>query len=127
MTIVKYTHSNGQTYAYRSEPYYDPIKKGSRPKRTYLGRVDPTSGEIIPSSGKRGRPRKSPPEPQNLDYRELYEKTKATLEDREREASSLRLSYAKLQSEHAKCVAQLQRSKALMERIRVQLGTALDE
>ena len=54
--IVKYTRKNGITVAYESIAKWDPQKKQSRPIRKYLGRVDPDTGEIIPSSGKRGRP-----------------------------------------------------------------------
>lgn len=54
MSIVKFTNPNtGITYAYESTPYYDPVKKQSRPKRTYLGRVDDVTGEIIPTTRKK--------------------------------------------------------------------------
>lgn len=55
-TIVKYTRKDGGTYAYSSIAQWDPEKKQSRPIRKYLGKVDPVTGEIIASSGKRGRP-----------------------------------------------------------------------
>lgn len=48
MPIVKCTNKKGQTYAYRSTSFYDPVKKASRPRREYLGRVDPVTGNIIP-------------------------------------------------------------------------------
>lgn len=48
MPIVKCTNKKGQTYAYRSTSFYDPVKKASRPRREYLGRVDPITGNIIP-------------------------------------------------------------------------------
>ena len=56
MAIVKYTHKDGSQYAYSSLACWDPIRKQNRPVRKYLGKVDPSTGEIIPSSGKRGRP-----------------------------------------------------------------------
>ena len=55
MTIVKYTHKDGSQYAYSSLACWDPIRKQNRPIRKYLGKVNPITGEIIPSSGKRGR------------------------------------------------------------------------
>lgn len=58
MAIVKYKNQSGITYAYESISVWDPEKKQSRPKRKYLGRVDPETGEIIPTNGKRGRPPK---------------------------------------------------------------------
>ena len=61
MAIVKYKNQSGITYAYESISEWDPVKKQSRPKRRYLGRVDEETGEIIPTAGKRGRPRKNSP------------------------------------------------------------------
>ncbi len=58
MPIVKYKNQSGVIYAYDQTSSYDPEKKQSRPVRKYLGRVDPETGEIIPTKGKRGRPPK---------------------------------------------------------------------
>lgn len=55
-TIVKhYDKKTGKTRVYESTPHYDPVSKQSRPKRKYLGTLDPETGELIPSSGRRGR------------------------------------------------------------------------
>lgn len=55
-TIVKhYDKKAGKTRVYESTPHYDPVTKQSRPKRKYLGTLDPETGELIPSSGRRGR------------------------------------------------------------------------
>lgn len=43
----------GAVYAYKVESYWDKQKKAPRNKQTCLGRVDPESGEIIPSKRKR--------------------------------------------------------------------------
>lgn len=58
MAILKYANQSGVVYAYESISEWDPEKKQSRSKRKCLGRVDPDTGEIIPTSGKRGRPAK---------------------------------------------------------------------
>lgn len=56
MSIVKYTNkTTGAVTWYESTSHYDPETKQSRPVRKYLGREDPVTGELIPSSGKRGR------------------------------------------------------------------------
>lgn len=39
----------GIKYAYESVSYWDKDKKQPRSKRKYLGKVDPDTGEIIPS------------------------------------------------------------------------------
>lgn len=55
-TIVKhYDKKTGKIRVYESTPHYDPATKQSRPKRKYLGTLDPETGELIPSSGRRGR------------------------------------------------------------------------
>ncbi len=58
-SIVKCTRKGGSVFAYESTAKWDPVAKQSRPVRRYLGRVDPVTGEVIPSSGKRGRPKGS--------------------------------------------------------------------
>ena len=56
MSIVKYTNKKtGVVTLYESTSHYDPITKQSRPVRKYLGKEDPVTGELIPSTGKRGR------------------------------------------------------------------------
>ena len=56
MSIVKYTNKKtGVVTLYESTSHYDPETKQSRPVRKYLGREDPVTGELIPSSRKRGR------------------------------------------------------------------------
>lgn len=55
-TIVKhFDKKTGKTRVYESTPHYDPATKQSRPKRKYLGTIDPETGQLIPSSGRRGR------------------------------------------------------------------------
>lgn len=56
--IVYVTNKKTNTkYAYRSESYRDPVTKAPKSHRTYLGRVDPLTNEIIPKAekGKRNR------------------------------------------------------------------------
>lgn len=55
MAILKYANQSGVVYAYESVSEWDPVKKQSRSKRKCLGRVDPDTGEIIPTTGRRGR------------------------------------------------------------------------
>ena len=58
MAIIKYANQSGVVYAYESISEWDPEKKQSRSKRKCLGRVDPDTGEIVPTFGRRGRPPK---------------------------------------------------------------------
>lgn len=70
--IHQYDKRSGITYAYESHSYWDKEKKTSRAKRTLIGRVDPESGEIIPTDGRNKKSKeKKEKEP---DYKKLYEK-----------------------------------------------------
>ncbi len=56
--IVYQTNSKtGTVYAYSQEAYRDPVTKRPKSKKTYLGRVDPVTKQIIKKNteGKRNR------------------------------------------------------------------------
>ena len=46
--IYQTNRKTGAKYAYSQESYWDKSKGQPRSRRTYLGRVDPETGEIIP-------------------------------------------------------------------------------
>ena len=53
MAIIKqFDKRSGITYVYDSKSYYDKEKKCSRAKRTLIGKLDPDTGEIIPTDGR---------------------------------------------------------------------------
>ena len=53
MAIIKqFDKRSGITYVYDSKTYYDKDKKCSREKRTLIGKLDPVTGEIIPTDGR---------------------------------------------------------------------------
>ena len=57
MAIVhQHDKRSGITYVYESASYWDKEKKQSRSKRKLIGRLDPATGEILPTDG-RGRRR----------------------------------------------------------------------
>lgn len=43
---------SGITYVYESTSYWDRDKKQPRSKRTLIGRLDPNSGEVVPTDGR---------------------------------------------------------------------------
>ena len=60
MAIIKQYHKDTDTtYVYESISYWDEQKKQSRSKRRVIGKLDPQTGEIIPT-GKRGPKAKAP-------------------------------------------------------------------
>ena len=53
MAIIKQKDSrSGITYVYEASYVWDKEKKQSRSKRTLIGRVDPDTGEIVPTDGR---------------------------------------------------------------------------
>ncbi|MBR1708266.1 MAG: hypothetical protein IJ719_05485 [Clostridia bacterium] len=59
MAFIAYVTNKktGVVYAYSQESYRDPVTKKTKSKRTYLGRVDPVTHEIVEKApdGKRNR------------------------------------------------------------------------
>lgn len=55
MSIIKQYHKDtGITYVYESESYWDKEKKQPRSRRKLIGKLDPQTGEVIPT-GKKNR------------------------------------------------------------------------
>lgn len=109
MSIVRYTNKKtGRVALYESTSHYDPVTKSSRPVRKYLGTEDPVTGELIPSSGQRGRKKgateSSGRTQQNVgeDYRLQYEKAK-------RECAELRNQMAELEHKNKLLIGNLER------------------
>ena len=68
MAIIKQKDSrSGITYVYEASYVWDKEKKQSRSTRKLLGRLDEETGDIIPTVGKRGRPRKNKDESKAAD------------------------------------------------------------
>lgn len=58
MSLVRmHNKARNVTYVYESESYWDREKKQPRSRRRLVGKVDPETGEVVPT-GPRGRPRK---------------------------------------------------------------------
>lgn len=79
-----YNKQTGITYVYESTSHYDKEKKQSRSKRKLIGKVDPVTGNVIPT-GKVGRSSKPKEAPTHTDaeYNELqakYDDLQAKLE-----------------------------------------------
>jgi hypothetical protein len=64
MAIIKqFDKRSGITYVYDSKSYYDKEKKCSRAKRTLIGKLDPETGEIIPTDGRNKGAKSKPDSP----------------------------------------------------------------
>ena len=47
--VYQQNKKSGVIYAYEDRPYWDPEKKQSRSRRKMLGKVDPETGDIVPT------------------------------------------------------------------------------
>ena len=56
--IKKYNKANHTTYVYNSVSYWDKEKQQPRSRRKLIGKIDPETGEIVPTAG-RGRKAKT--------------------------------------------------------------------
>ena len=64
MAIIKqFDKRSGITYVYDSKSYFDKEKKCSRAKRTLIGKLDPETGEIIPTDGRNKGAKSKPDSP----------------------------------------------------------------
>ena len=61
--IKQFDKRSGITYVYDSKSYYDKEKKCSRAKRTLIGKLDPETGEIIPTDGRNKGAKSKPDSP----------------------------------------------------------------
>lgn len=60
MSIVKsYSKANDTTYVYEQDMKWNPQTKRPEGTRKLIGKIDPATGEIVPT-GKRGRKKKEP-------------------------------------------------------------------
>lgn len=67
MSLVKLTNKKtGITYVYESTSYYDKEKKQSRPKRKLIGKIDPETGEIVPTTPRTAPKKNKKPETQTF-------------------------------------------------------------
>ncbi len=58
--IKKLNKQTGVTYVYESESYWDKEKKQPRSRRKLIGKIDDTTGEIIPTGGRGARKKENP-------------------------------------------------------------------
>lgn len=130
--IKKYNKTNNTTYVYESISYWDKEKKQPRSKRKLIGKIDPDTGEIVPTE-KRGRRSKTlPTSPKSLadsvndetftnisktsdeditespDYQKLYEVCRLELLDKTVRLTKLENTIADLTKERDHLIRQLE-------------------
>lgn len=122
MAIVKQYHKDTDTtYVYESTSYWDEEKKQSRSKRRVIGKLDPETGEIIPT-GKRGRKPKdaaSAPAVENTELTRLYEEGQARIKE-------LSLEVNRKDQEIASLRKEIRQLKEMLGRIDTHLAQCRD-
>lgn len=99
MAIIKqHDKRTGITYVYESVAQWDPEKKMSRAKRKLIGKLDPQTGEIVPTDG-RNRKKKTEDSEKEPDYKKLYEQLLGKYSAQETLIQSLKKQLELLQKE----------------------------
>ena len=106
MSISKsYNKQNGVTYVYEViENYWDKEKKQSRSKRKLIGKIDPVSGEMIPTTPK-GRKGKTE---NKENYKLLYEKAQKEIQTKDKRIEELEEIIRNYLSEEMKALAEVE-------------------
>ena len=108
MAIIKQYHKDTDTtYVYDSVSYWDAEKGQSRSKRKLLGKLDPATGEIIPT-GQRGRKKKECPveDPEQVEAK-VTAVTAGYLEKIQQQELTIRQQQAQI-TELSKRIAQME-------------------
>ena len=128
--IKKYNKTNGTTYVYDSVSYWDKDKKQPRSKRKLIGKIDPDTGEIVPTGG-RGRtsrengnentaapstgvtpvpvPEHAAETSEERDYQSLYEECRRSVLELEANVARLEACVSRLESERRELADKLQK------------------
>lgn len=115
MSIIKQYHKDTDTtYVYESESYWDPELKQARSRRKCIGKIDPETGEMIPT-GKRGR-KKNQSESVTAESEELT-KLHAAYEKVQKENHSLSKKIASLETELSDALKQLKKYQTTVNKI----------
>lgn len=90
MSISKsYNKQTGVTYVYEVyENYWNKEKKRPESKRRLIGKIDPETGEVVPTS--RAKKRADKNDNGTQDYRVQYEQAKEKLAQQEKEITDLK-------------------------------------
>ena len=108
-SIIKIRNKKtGIVYAYEQEAKWDASKGQSRPERKYLGRYIEETGEIVPSSGKRGRPKTNKEERPLQNSAEAYLSLKKENESLSRQLEDAQNELSRIMEENSRLKAYIQ-------------------
>jgi len=97
--IHQHDKRSGITYAYESHSYWDKEKQMTRAKRKLIGRVNPDTGEIVPTDGRGRKDKVKEEKVEEPDYKSLYEKLQKKYVAQETLIEALQKENAKLKEQ----------------------------
>lgn len=101
-----YNRQNDTTYVYEVvENYWDKEAKKPRSRRRLIGKIDPVTGEIVPT-----RSRKKVEETGTEDYKKLYESSEKEIELRDKRIAELEKMISEYLSEESSFLAEYEDS-----------------
>ncbi|MBR4776894.1 MAG: hypothetical protein IK007_04695 [Lachnospiraceae bacterium] len=115
--VTQYHKDTDTTYVYESTSYWDPEKKQSRSKRKVIGKIDPESGEIIPT-GRKGRPKREEDSTRAAAAERLAKLYDRALNDN----SLLKSEILSLKDELAEAAEENRRLRSVLDCIRKAIG-----
>ena len=108
--VYQIDKKTGAKYAFESVSYWDKDKKQPRSKRRYLGKVDPETGEIIPSRGRTVHSEEKASEETTI-LPALYKE----IEERDRTIKELRRDLDEVTEKYNQLLTTVQKIRAMME------------
>ena len=117
MAIVKQYHKDSDTtYVYESTSYWDAEKGQSRSKRKVIGKIDPVTGEIIPTGG-RGRKKKKPDTPADVIEAKSLAEDIETIRRQQIDISTLSEKVAALETENKRLKGIIKKASQMTEKL----------
>lgn len=110
--IQQYHRDTNTTYVYESTSYWDAEKGQSRSKRKCIGKIDPDTGEMVPT-GKRGR-KKAESSGQSIDE---LSNMKKRYEESQKEIIRLNSKTSELEKTLSDLVGQNQKLRTILHKI----------
>ena len=108
--VYQIDKKTGAKYAFESVSYWDKDKKQPRSKRRYLGKVDPETGEIIPSRGRTVHSEEKASEETAI-LPALYKE----IEERDRTIKELRRDLDEVTEKYNQLLTTVQKIRAMVE------------
>ena len=108
--VYQIDKKTGAKYAFESVSYWDKNKKQPRSKRRYLGKVDPETGEIIPSRGRTVHSEEKASEETTI-LPALYKE----IEERDRTIKELRRDLDEVTEKYNELLTTVQKIRAMVE------------